>query len=42
MIITLMCNLSLKNDTNELLYKTDIYLSKTNVWLPKGELLREG
>ena len=29
-----------KNDTNELIYKTetDLQISKTNLWLPKGKL----
>ena len=29
----------LKNDTNELIYKTetDLQTSKTNLWLPKGK-----
>ena len=29
----------LKNDTNELIYKieTDLEISKTNLWLPKGK-----
>ena len=35
--ITHMWNLILKNDTNELIYKTetDLQISKTNLWLPK-------
>ena len=34
-----MWNLILKNDTNELIYKTetDLQISKTNLWLPKGK-----
>ena len=28
---------SLKNDTNELIYKTDSQREKTNLWLPKGK-----
>ena len=30
---------SLKNDTNELVYKTeaDLQILKTNLWLPKGK-----
>ena len=33
-----MWNLTFKNDTNELIYKTetDSQISKTNLWLPKG------
>ena len=33
-----MQNLILKNDTNVLIYKTetDLQISKTNLWLPKG------
>ena len=27
----------LKNDTNEHIYKTDLQISKTNLWLPKGK-----
>ena len=32
-------NLILKNDTNEVIYKTeaDSQISKTNLWLPKGK-----
>ena len=35
--ITYMCNL--KNNTNELIYKTetDLQAEKTNLWLPKGK-----
>ena len=42
--ITRMWNLILKNDTNELIYKTetDLQISKTNLWLPKGKLGGEG
>jgi len=29
-------NLTEKNDINELIYKTDSQISKTNLWLPKG------
>ena len=34
-----MCNLILKNDTNELICKTetDFRILKTNLWLPKGK-----
>ena len=34
-----MWNLILKNDTNELIYKTetDLQVLKTNLWLPKGK-----
>ena len=34
-----MWNLILKNDTNELMYKTETVLQipKTNLWLPKGK-----
>ena len=37
--ITHIWNLILKNDTNELIYKTetDIQTEKTNLWLPKGK-----
>ena len=33
-----------KNDTNELIYKTesDSQTQKTNLWLPKGKGVREG
>ena len=33
-------NLTFKNDTNELIYKreTDLQISKTNLWLPKGKV----
>ena len=36
-MISLICGI-LKNDTNELIYKTetDQQTSKTNLWLPKG------
>ena len=36
--ISLICGI-LKNDTNELIYKTEIdsQTQKTNLWLPKGE-----
>ena len=39
-----MWNLILKNDTNELIYKTetDSQISKTNLWLPKGKCCGEG
>ena len=42
--ITHMWNLILKNDTNELIYKTetDSQISKTNLWLPKGKRRGEG
>ena len=38
-MISLMWNLILKNDTNELIYKTekDLQLLKTNLSLPKGK-----
>ena len=34
-----MWNLIFKNDTNELIYRTetDSQISKTNLWLPKGK-----
>ena len=34
---------NLKNDTNELIYKTetDSQTQKTNLWLPKGEGVRD-
>ena len=34
-----MWNLIFKNDTNVLIYKTetDLQISKTNLWLPKGK-----
>ena len=34
-----MWNLIFKNDTNELIYKTetDSQISKTNLWLPKAK-----
>ena len=37
--ISHMCNLILKNDTNALTYntETDLQISKTNLWLPKGK-----
>ena len=37
-IISLICGI-LKNDTNELIYKTetDPQTSKTNLWLPEGK-----
>ena len=28
---------NLKNDTNELTYRTDLQISRTNLWLPKGK-----
>ena len=33
-----------KNDTNELIYKTetDLQILKTNVWLPKGKRGQKG
>ena len=42
--ITHMWNLILKNDTNELIYKTETELQvlKTNLWLPKGKCVGEG
>ena len=33
---------NLKNDTNELIYKTDLQILKTNLWLPKGKCGGEG
>ena len=38
-MISLMWTLIFKNDTNELIYKTetDLQILKTNVWLPKGK-----
>ena len=38
--ITSMWNL--KNDANELIYKTDSQTFKTNLWLPKGKGGRGG
>ena len=37
-MISLICGI-LKNDTNELIYKTEIdsQTQKTNLWLPKGK-----
>ena len=37
-MVSLMWNL-IKNDTNELIYKTetDSQISKSNLWLPKGK-----
>ena len=32
----------LKYDTNELIYKTDSQILKTNLWLPKGKCGAEG
>ena len=34
----------IKNDTNALIYKTetDLQISKTNLWLPKGKCGRQG
>ena len=42
-MILLICG-GYKNDTNELIYKTetDSQTSKTNLWLPKGESWRGG
>ena len=42
-MISLICG-NLKNDTNELIYKTetDSQISKTNLWLPKGKRRGEG
>ena len=39
-----MWNLIFKNDTNELIYKTetDSQILKTNLWLPKGKRGGEG
>ena len=38
-MITLICGIYLKNDTNELIYitETDSQISKTKLWLPKGK-----
>ena len=38
-MISLMWNLILKNDTNEIIYRTETALQilKTNLWLPKGK-----
>ena len=40
-MILLICGIFKKNDTNELIYKTetDLQISKTNLWLPgrKGQ-----
>ena len=38
-MISPMWNLIFKNDTNELIYKTetDLQILKTNLWLPKGK-----
>ena len=35
---------SYKNDTNELIYKTetDSHISKSNLWLPKGKCVSKG
>ena len=42
-MIPLVCRI-LKNDTNELIYKTetDSQTLKTNLWLPKWKHEREG
>ena len=42
--ITYMWNLKIKNDTNELIYKTEInpQTQKTNLLLPKGKSGGEG
>ena len=42
--ITHTWNLILKNDANELTYKTETFLQilKTNLWLPKGKRVGEG
>ena len=38
-MISLICGILKKNDTNELIYKTetDSQTSKTNLWLPNGK-----
>ena len=38
-MISLMCGILKKNDTNELIYKAEIdsQTQKTNLWLPKGK-----
>ena len=33
---------NLINDTKELIHKTDLKISKPNLWLPKGKHCREG
>ena len=42
-MISFICGI-LKNDTNELIYKTEIdsQIQKTNLWLPKGKGGGEG
>ena len=42
-MISLICRIY-KNDTNELIYKTEIdsQTQATNLWLPKGKGVREG
>ena len=35
-MISLICGI-LKNDTNELIYKTETQTLKTNLWFPKGK-----
>ena len=38
-MMLLKCGIYFKNDTNELIYKTekDSQTQKTNLWLPKGK-----
>ena len=35
-MVSLICDI-LKNGKNELLYKTESQMYKTNLWLPRGE-----
>ena len=35
-MMLLICGIQ-KNDTNELIYKTDSQTQKANLWLPKGK-----
>ena len=43
-MISLICGIKKKSDTNELIYKTetDSQTSKTNLWLPKAKCGGEG
>ena len=34
-MISLICGSQFKNERNELIYKTDSQISKSNLWLPK-------
>ena len=36
-MISLICGSQFKNERNELIYKTDSQISKSNLWLPKGK-----